>query len=125
MNGTLFLYSLALHLAWMEGKSHGINGILAILFCLRNRVAANQELGDLGRIIQAENFRRMARINTYDVVEIPDIREPVFYQAIPYVEDIFNNTIKDGLTSGALHWGEKPIGGKQIVTQVGQLKLWS
>jgi len=42
-----------------------------------------------------------------------------------YVEGVFDNTTKDNLTDGALYWGDKPIGGKKIVAQVGQLKLWS
>ena len=104
MNGVLFLYSLALHLAWTEGKASGINGILAVMFCLRNRVAANWEEGDLGRVIQGQHFMTLAKKIGQWIPEIPDIREPIFQQAMTYVEGIFDNTTKDNLTSGALYW---------------------
>lgn len=125
MNGVLFLHALAAHLAWMEGREYGINGQLAILFCLRNRVSAGWEEGDLGRIIQGIHYLRYGEHK--DLIEVPDIRDPSFQQLLSYVQGVFDNSIQDVLTSGALYWGEKPDRGFRTATrvaQVGSLLLW-
>jgi hypothetical protein len=122
MTGATFLQSLAAHLAYMEGKAHGTNAQLAILFCLRNRIAANWEDGDLGRIIQSVYFMNIEGV----VPDIPDVRNPDFQQILGYTEGIFDNSIQDRLTSGALFWGvKKPLGAKERVAQVSTLNFWS
>lgn len=123
MTGVDFLRGLAAHLAWMEGKDHGLNGQLAILFCLRNRVAAGWEDGDLGRIIQGAYYFRYS-IAQY-LIEVPDVRNPEVQQLLGYVEGVFDNTIQDRLTEGATHWNNKLHGsGLAKVAQVGTLNLW-
>jgi hypothetical protein len=119
MSGALFIQSLALLLAWTEGNKYSINVMLAILFCLRNQVAAKLENGDLGKIIEK-------CIGFYGIGTIPDTRNPDFQQVMGYVEGIFDNSIQDRLTNGALYWGiEKPVGAKERVAQVGQMLFWS
>ena len=122
MTGSVFLQSLAAHLAYMEAKEHGVNSQLAVLFCLRNRIAAGWESGDLGRILQAYYFMSTG-IGT--VPDIPDVRDPDFVQVLGYVESIFDNTAQDKLTDGAFYWGvERPLGAKERVAQIGQFSLW-
>jgi hypothetical protein len=123
VTGSTFLQSLAAHIAYMEAKEHGVNAQLAVLFCLRNRIAAGWEDGDLGRIIQAELFKHF--IDQEYITEVPDVRDPDFIQILGYIESIFDNTATDKLTSGALFWGvERPLGAKERVAQIGQFNLW-
>lgn len=108
----------------MEAKQHGVNAQLAVLFCLRNRIAAGWEDGDLGRIIQGELFKHLVRTASWKL-DIPDVRDPDFVQILGYVESIFDNTAADKLTDGAFFWGvERPLGAKERVAQIGQLNLW-
>lgn len=123
MTSAQFLHSLAAQLAWQDGQEHGVNGMLAILFCLRNRVAAGHENGDLGRIVQAQHVWRYATHQNF--VDVPDTREPAFSQLLGYVEGVFDNSIVDRLTTGALYWGDqRTITGRTKVAQVGTLDLW-
>lgn len=118
MTGATFLFSLAAHLAYREGKDHGVNAQLAVLFCLRNRIAANWENGDLHKILNMEYI-------TSDYPDIPDTRNPDFVQIIGAVEGIFDNSIQDRLTNNAFYWGnEMPLGATQHVAKVGSLLLW-
>lgn len=122
MTGATFLHSMAVQLAWQSGQGHGTNGMLAILFCLRNRVAAGHDGGDLGKIVQREHYILEVK-DPESSFEVPDIREPSFSQLLGYVEGVFDNSVVDRLTSGALYWGDLPSGA-QRVAQVGTLHLW-
>lgn len=119
MTGSIFLQSLAVYIAWRDGKDYGLNAQIAILLCIRNRVAANKYNGDLGKILEPE-------INTVSpVYELPDVRDPSFTQLSGLAESIFDNTAQDRLTCGATDWGEEPpLGAKERVAQVGTLLLW-
>lgn len=124
MTGATFLQSLAAHLAYMEGKDYGTNAQLAILFCLRNRISADWEDGDLGRIIQGEYFKHLIKTASWKL-DVPDVRNPEFQQVLGYVEGIFDNSTQDRLSNGALMWGnERPLGAKERMAQVGTLNLW-
>lgn len=118
-----FLHSLAAQLAWQDGRENGVNGMLAVLFCLRNRVAAGHENGDLGRIIQGQHIWRY--VTGQNFTDVPDTREPAFAQLLGYIEGVFDNSIVDRLTVGALYWGNQrnPSGGVKVA-QVGTLDLW-
>lgn len=122
MVGKDFLYSLACHLAWHEGNSESTNGQLAILFCLKNRITAGIEGGDLGRILQAEFTKRM--LLKQPSIEVPDVRDPSFSQVLSLVEGIFDGSVQDRLTNGAIYYGPKPWGSKDQAAVVGKLQLW-
>jgi hypothetical protein len=120
--GIDFLNGLACHLAWLEGREEGTNGMSAVLFALRNRIIAGHENGDLGRIIQAEFTKRML---LRQPTEVPDVRDPSFSQILGLVEGILDGTIQDRLTNGALYYGPRPWGSKERVAVVGKLELWN
>lgn len=127
MTGATFLHSLAAYIAWLEGQEHGTNGMLAILFCIRNRVAAGHEGGDLARILQAEYWYIDNMIGDDGFTGVPDVREPSFAQLLGFVEGVFNNDTVDRLTNGALYWGTNPFKGRGAMTRtgnVGELILW-
>lgn len=122
MVGKDFLHSLACHLAYLEGVGEGTNGMTAILFCLRNRITAGMEGGDLGRILQAEFTKRM--MLKQPSIDVPDVRDPSFSQVLGFVEGIFDGSIQDKLTNGAIYYGPKPWGSKDQAAVVGKLILW-
>jgi hypothetical protein len=122
MTGKDFLHGMACQLAYLEGKNDGVNGMCAVIFCLRNRVIAGHENGDLGRIIQSEFIKRMMLKQPTD---IPDVRDPSFSQVLGLVEGMLDNSIQDKLSNGALYYGPKPWGSKEKVAVVGKLELWS
>lgn len=122
MTSNTFLQSMAAGLAWMEGKDDGVNGQLAILFCLRNRINSGYLNGDLKAIIQAEYSKREL---LKQPIEFPDPRDPYFSQLLGYVEGIFEGTIIDNITNGAIYYGPKPYGSGQRVGVVGKLELWN
>lgn len=125
MTGATFLQSLATLVAYEEVSEYGTNAELAVLFCFRNRVAAGWEDGDFSRILQRYFFEMYSSGSTIYIPDIPDVRNPDFQQVLGYVEGIFDNSLQDKLTSGALYWGvNKPIGAKERVAQVGPLLLW-
>lgn len=123
MVGKDFLYSLACHLAFLEAKDEGTNGMLSILFCIFNRVKAGIEGGDLGRILQAEFTKRM--MLKQPSIEVPDVRDPSFSQVLSLVEGIFDGSVQDRLTNGAIYYGPKPWGSKDKAAVVGKLELWN
>jgi hypothetical protein len=122
MVGINFLHALACHLAWLEGREDGTNSMCAILHCLKNRMTAGMEGGDLGRILQAEFTKRM--LLKQPSIDIPDVRDPSFSQVLGFVEGIFDGTIQDRLTNGAIYYGPKPWGSKDQAAVVGKLQLW-
>lgn len=121
MTPAQFLHSMSVQLAWQDGRENGVNGMLAILFCLRNRVAEGFEGGDLSRIIQSHHIWRYSEGLAF--IDVPDTREPSFSQLLGYVEGVFDNSIVDRLTAGATYWGKFQIK-KMKVAQVGTLDLW-
>lgn len=81
------------------------------------------EGGDLGRILQAEFTKRM--LLKQPNIEVPDVRDPSFSQVLGFVEGIFEGTIQDKLTNGAIYYGPKPWGSKDQAAVVGKLILWN
>jgi hypothetical protein len=126
MTGANFLEALAAHLAWIEGDGYGLNAQIAILFCIRNRVAAGYEDGDLSKILEVLYADGKGLLfNDKTGIFIPDPRNPEFQQLLGYVEGIFDNSFQDKLTNGALYWGiEKPPEAKIRVAQIGTLLFW-
>lgn len=121
MTGANFLEAMAVHLAWMEASMYGINEQLAVLFCLRNRLAAGWLNGDLSCILR----NAFLFDQTNKIFDLPDPRDPAFQQLLTLAESVFDNTAKDYITDGAVYWGvNKPHDAKERVAQVGQLLLW-
>lgn len=101
MTADLFLKSLALAVAWREGAKNGANGMLGVLFALRNRVKDGWVGGTWFGVLQAA-------LNRTPLEEVPDPRHPEFQQVMGLIDGIFDDTVPDTLTGGARYWA--PVG---------------
>lgn len=105
-----FEKALACLLAWREERSNQINGMLGVLFVVRNRAKAGWENGDWIRIISAHNqFSSMSGLDDSQTVMYPDQRDPQFLQflqILQMVDSVYDDTRKDLLTNGALYYAD-------------------
>ena len=102
-----FLSALAALLSWREERSNGINGMLGVLFVLRNRLKTGWSGGDLSKIMETHGqFSSMTILGDSQTVAYPDPREPNFQKILQYVDSVFDadNPMADTLTNGALYY---------------------
>jgi hypothetical protein len=108
MTGEEITKSLALVAAWKHEHHNGVNGMLAVLLVLRNRVNEGWFNGDW-----MQNIGSLLR-HTWDSPtiegesDLPDVREPNFIKLIQYIDGIFDGTQPDSLTDGSLYF--RPTG---------------
>ena len=111
-----FLNSLAALLAWREENINGVNGMLGVLFVLRNRLKAGWSGGDIQAIMEGHNqFSSMSILGDGQTVHYPDVRNPDFQKILQYVDAVFdlNNPMPDTLTNGALYYSDLNSSGFQ------------
>lgn len=97
----------AVLLAWREERSNGANGMLGVLFVVRNRAKAGWNNGDWCKIIDARNqFSSMSVLGDSQTVAYPDVRDPQFLQILQAVDTVYDDTRKDLLTNGALYYAD-------------------
>lgn len=97
----------AVLLAWREERSNGANGMLGVLFVVRNRAKAGWGTGDWCRVIDAHNqFSSMTVLGDGQTVEYPDVRDPQFLQVLQTVDAVYDDEKKDLLTNGALYYAD-------------------
>lgn len=102
-----FEKGLAALLAWREERSNGANGMLAVLFVVRNRAKAGWSNGDWCKIIEAHNqFSSMSVVGDSQTVLYPDVRDPAFLQILQTVDSVYDDTRQDLLTNGALYYAD-------------------
>jgi hypothetical protein len=102
-----YVLSLAVLTAFREERSNGLNGVLAVMFVIKNRANANWNNGDVYRIITAKNqFDSIVRIGDSQTVFYPDPTDPVFIKACQYADGILDGTTADNLTSGAKYYAD-------------------
>ena len=110
MQSDEFIKSTAALLAWREENSNGLNGMLAVILLLRNRVRAGKAKGFpdswMGNITQKNAFSSMTVIGDGQTVKYPDPRDPVFVRLLQEVDGIYDNTTADNLTHGALYYAD-------------------
>lgn len=102
MTGEDFVKAQLALFGWREGSENGINGALAPIFVVRNRVIANWKSGDWLEVI-GSNHEVSGRC-TYPEPEYPDIRDPEFQKILHYVDGIYEMKTPDSLTDGALYF---------------------
>ncbi len=117
MVGETFFTALAAQIAWKEGSSEGINGAMAILFCIVRRSGENKY-----RLMNVLNDLFWGYTNETSLV--PDPRNQHVKDFLGLVEDIMEGKMVDKLTNNGLYWGDKPYEGAEITATVGQLNLW-
>jgi hypothetical protein len=111
-----FLNSLAALLAWREENGNGVNGMLGVLFVLRNRLKAGWSGGDIQAIMESHNqFSSMSVLGDGQTVHYPDVRQPDFQKILQYVDFVFDpdNPLADTLTNGALYYSDLNSSGFQ------------
>lgn len=129
MSGEDYIKAQAVRIAYEDGGSNGLNGMLAVLFVLRNKVwgyagDAPAGAGDWQLIIDEALIGR-----TTNSLTLPDVRDPSFQKVLQYVDGVFDNSLADHLTDGAMWYGTKEntrllANSFQRVAQVGSLTFW-
>lgn len=102
-----FEMALASLLAWREERSNGSNGMLAVLFVLRNRVKAGWHEGSWTRNIDAHNqFSSISVLGDSQTIAYPDVRDPQFLQILQAVDSVYEGNRVDNLSNGALYYAD-------------------
>lgn len=102
-----FEKALGALLAWREERSNGVNGMLAVLFVVRNRAKAGWNQGSWSKIIEAHNqFSSMSVVGDSQTVAYPDPRDPQFLSILQLVDQVYDDTKQDALTTGALYYAD-------------------
>lgn len=102
-----FECSIAALLAWREERSNGVNGMLAVLFVVRNRAKQGWSQGNWSKIMETHNqFSSMSVLGDGQTIAFPDVRDPNFLQILQAVESVYDGTRQDLLTSGALYYAD-------------------
>lgn len=102
-----YVLSLAALTAWREERSNGINGMLAVMFVIKNRSNAKWEGGDVWKIITAKNqFDSIIRLGDPETVLYPEPTDQLFVKACQYVDGVFNGSFTDSLTQGSLYYAD-------------------
>ena len=108
MTGEEIIKGLALVAAWKHEHQNGVNGMLAVLFVLRNRVNDGWFNGDWMLNVEAlfNSGPDDWTVNTQGIEEgsFPDVREPSFIKLMQYIDGVFDGTQTDTLTDGALYF---------------------
>ena len=116
MIGADFIKACAAAYAWREGHKNGFNGMLGVLFTLRNRSGANSDwLTPIGEQTNPGSY--------------PDIREPEFQRLLQWVDAVYDGTAEDKITNGATcffdhTWEEKPPNNVERCATVGTLTFY-
>jgi len=109
-----FEKGLAALLAWREERSNGTNGMLGVLFVVRNRQKAGWSAGSWSKIIEGHNqFSSMSVSGDSQTVAYPDVRDPSFLTILQLVDSIYDETRVDNLTNGALYYADLGSAGFQ------------
>jgi hypothetical protein len=114
MTGTDFLCSNLALLAWRDGFSEGLNGMLAVAHTIKRRVDAGWYNGDWASVL-SNHKKWSARTEPYSE-EVPDPRIYSFQCLLQEVNGIFNGSRQDDITvpkdtvlsrpaPGALYYG--------------------
>ena len=98
---------LASLLAWREERSNGVNGMLAVLYVIRNRAKAGWGGGSWSKIMEQHNqFSSMTVLGDGQTVAYPDPRDPLYLQILQLVDTVYDDSRADNLTGGALYYAD-------------------
>ena len=109
MTPNQFVNSIAALLAWREENANGLNGMLGVLFCLRNRVKAGWFQSDLFENIIAHNqFSSMTVTGDGQLTHYPSMHDQNFQKLLQYVDSVYDpeNPLQDTLTQGGLYYSD-------------------
>jgi Cell Wall Hydrolase len=93
--------------AWREERSNGINGMLGVMFVIRNRVKKGWFGGDyLSNIAGHNQFSSMSVSGDSQTVHYPVIHDPTFTQLLQLTDEVYDDTRTDTITNGALYYAD-------------------
>lgn len=102
-----YLLYLACTLAWREERSNGLNGMMGVLFVLRNRVKKEFFGGSLYKnIIQHGQFSSMTIVGDSQTVAYPDPADPTFQKLMSMAPSILSGANEGDITAGALYYAD-------------------
>jgi hypothetical protein len=105
MDSATYEKALAALLCWREENGNGVNGMLGVLFCLRNRAKAGWEMGQWSKLITTHNqFSSMTVKGDAELVQFPDLHDQNFVKVLQMVDGIYDGTTEDTLTNGGLYY---------------------
>lgn len=125
MDGNSYTEGQIATIAWLDGLTSGLPGMVGIAQVVRNRVLAGWHSGDWVAVVW-----NMIRSRERFWGEPPDVRDPVFQKLMTAVSNVYAGTLADKLTGGALYYlvGDEshlllPVLAQRIA-QVGQLMFY-
>lgn len=104
-----YIKSMMCLLAWREERSNKVNGMLGVLFVLRNRVKAGWFGGDyLQNITKHQQFSSMSVSGDSQTIAYPQINDPEFTQILQLVDEVYDadNPRVDNITGGAKYYAD-------------------
>ncbi len=115
MLGSDFVKSQLAVRAWQDGRDEGLNGMLSVAFCIRNRVRAGFYNGDWIQVLS--HHQDYAAVDKVYSLELPDPRSYAFSLLLQEIDGIFSGTREDTVTQPdnktwmvkAEHQGERPV----------------
>jgi len=106
MDPANYIKSVLALLAWREENINGVNGMLGVMFVVRARAQAWGK-GDWLSVMTAHNqFSSMTVAGDGQTVKYPDPRDPAFQRVLQIVDSVFDGTMTDTLTNGALYYAD-------------------
>lgn len=104
---------LAALLAWREERSNGVNGMLGVLYVVRNRYKAWG--GSWSQVIDKHNqFSSISVLGDNETIAYPDPRDPSFLQILQLTDTVYDGTRPDNLTNGALYYADMSSKGYRV-----------
>lgn len=119
MTGSDFLCANLAMLAWRDGFSEGLNGMLAVAHTIKRRVDAGWYNGDWASIL-SNHKKWSARVEPYSE-EIPDPRIYSFQCLLQEVNGIFNGSKQDDITVPAQSVLSRPAPGALYYGRLDQI----
>ena len=116
MTGADFERACAALYAWREARKEGFNGMLGVLFVLRNRAQAGWNDGNWLKI--------MEDMETSEPWSFPDTREPTFQRLLQWVDGVYDGTTEDKITNGALYHYNPILAGIERCAVVGGMLFY-
>lgn len=96
MTGNDFLAATLAYFSWRDGFDHGLSGMLAISFVIRNRIRAQWYGGSWSEVL-SHHQEWSSKIEPYPPT-IPDPRSHSFQMLLHEVTDIYNGVREDNIT---------------------------
>jgi hypothetical protein len=101
-----YIKAIACMLAEREEQTNGTNGMLGVLFVLRNRANAGWFKGEwLANMTAKNQFSSMTVLGDPMTIKYQDPREPAFQKVVQMVDQVFDGTLRD-ITNGAMYYAD-------------------